>query len=443
MSRTVLGLVLSSCLWLAGCASHSDHTLAIRNALDAGRPSQALELVNEQLEVDDAKELPSETGGENALFLLDRAMILQELERHELSSRDLQVADKEIDLLDLSRGAGHEIGKYLFSDDTGPYKAPAYEKLLINTMNMLNYLVRGDLNGARIEARRLSVMQNYLANHPDEGRALLGPGSYLAGFTFEKSGKADEALLHYDEALSFGSYASLGEPVKRLLGRGGRSSPRLAAIAEQARAATPTDSDAEILVVVSYGRVPAKLAKRLPIGLALTYASGAMSPGDRDRANYLAGQGLVTWVNYPELGKPRGSYDTPGFALNGSWRELEGALAVDREAKEAWERAKGTVIAAAITRMLTRVVAGEAARQTAKEGVVGALLSLGVQATLTATDTPDTRSWATLPARIAIGRVRVPAGSYDLELVARGKKKKKRLTLKPGGWAVVTHTVLY
>jgi hypothetical protein len=434
-------VVLVLALWLSGCASHSDHTKAIRSALDAGQPGQALGLVNEQLEVDNEKELPEKTGGKNSLFLLDRAMILQELERTELSSRDLEIADKEIDLLDLSHNAGHDLAKYLFSDDAGPYRAPPYEKLLINTMNMLNYLVRGDLNGARIEARRLSVMQSYLASNPDLGRSLIGPGSYLAGFTFEKSGKADEALLHYDEALSSAEFPSLAEPVKRLIDAGGRRSPRLEAVAGKAPA-TPTAGDAELLVVINYGRVPAKIAKRVPIGLALTYASGAISPGDRDRANYLAAQGLVTWVNYPELGKSRGSYETPGFALNGSWAQLEGALAVDVEAKNSWERAKGAIVASAITRMLTRVVAGEATRK-AEGGVVGALLSLGVQATLTATDTPDTRSWATLPARIALGRVRLPAGTYDVELVARGVKKKKRVVLKPGGWAVLSHTVLF
>ena len=44
---------------------------------------------------------------------------------------------------------------------------------------------------------------------------------------------------------------------------------------------------------------------------------------------------------------------------------------------------------------------GETTRQAAGGGVLGALLSLGTQATMTATDTPDTRSWSTLPARIA------------------------------------------
>jgi hypothetical protein len=100
-------------LWLCGCASHSDHTKAIRSALDAGQPGQALGFVNEQLEVDDEKELPEKTGGKNALFLLDRAMILQQLGQNELSSRDLEIADKEIDLLDLSHNTGHDLAKYL------------------------------------------------------------------------------------------------------------------------------------------------------------------------------------------------------------------------------------------------------------------------------------------------------------------------------------------
>jgi hypothetical protein len=203
----------------------------------------------------------------------------------------------------------------------------------------------------------------------------------------------------------------------------------------------PEDDSGELLVVMGFGRVPVKIARRIPIGLALTYVSGAMSPTDRSRASYLAAQGLVTWVNYPELGRSRGAYGTPGFALDGQWQPLEGALAVDEEARRAWENAKGTVIASAITRMITRVVAGETVRRTTG-GVLGAVLSLGTQATLTAVDTPDTRSWSTLPARIALGRVRVKPGRHHVDLVARGTRVRHVIEVKPRGWAVVNLTVL-
>jgi tetratricopeptide (TPR) repeat protein len=444
--------VLLVCSLAAGCASHSDKTKEIRSALDAGNPRQALTLLNEQLDTKSEKDLPEDTSGDNSLFLLDRAMVLQQLQIYKWSSRDLEVSDKQIEMLDFTRNTAHDIGKYLFSDDTGPYKAPPYEKLMINTMNMVNYLAVGDLQGARVEARRLAVMQKYLKDHDPEN-ALTAPGSYLAGFTFEKSGQLEEALRYYDEALQYGQYSSLAEPVKRLMGRAGYSSPRLRKVAgladgEQAPRATDTaTADAEqgeLLVIVSYGRVPAKIARRLPIGLALTYASGALEPGASSQANALGAQGLVTWVNYPELGKAHGEYDRPSFQLDGKPVPLESIVAVDQETKKAWDKAKGAVIAGAITRMIARVAAGKGVEAAAGNDhpVAGLLLGLATQATLTATDTPDTRSWATLPARMAFARVMLPAGTRTVKLHARGADSVRKVTLKPGGFAVVNLTVL-
>jgi hypothetical protein len=448
--KRVFALVLGVSL-LGGCASHSDKTKEIRSALDAGQPRQALELINDQLDVDSEKQLPENTSGDNALFLLDRAMVLQQLQSYQLSSRDLEVCDKQIEMLDFKRNTADDIGKYLFSDDVGPYKGPPYEKLMINTMNMVNYLVRGDLQGARVEARRLAVMQKYLKD-TDPDNALLAPGSYLAGFTFEKSGSYDEALRYYDEALQYGQYQSLVEPVTRLMARSGYGTARLRKLAgltegdkrAPAQAGTPETEPGELLVIVSYGRVPAKVAKRLPIGLALTWASGSLSPGASARAQALGAQGLVTWVNYPELGRAVGKYDSPWFRLDGKQMPLEGIVAVDQEAKKAWDEAKGTVIASAITRMIARVAAGEGVRRAAGEdhALAGFLLSLATQATLTATDTPDTRSWATLPARMAFARVRLPAGTRTVQLYSRGKLQEKKVTIKPGGFAVVNLTVL-
>jgi hypothetical protein len=434
--------VLAFSLGSSACASHSDRTQAIRSALDAGDAKTALEYVNERLEVDNAKELPADVGSEKSLYLLDRAMILQQLDRYELSSRDLETADKQIDLLDLSRNALDSIGKYIFSDDVGRYKAPPYEKLLINTENMVNYLARGDLNGARIEARRLAVMQKYLKDHEDPAQALTSAGSYLAGFTFEKSGRLDEALNYYDDALGSGEYLSLAAPVKRLLARSGSGGARLKAIAAKSTEDI-AENDAEILLIVGYGRVPYKIARRVPIGLALTYVSGALSPEDRARANYLAAQGLVTWVNYPELGPAQGTIGVPHGKIDGHSTDFEPLAAIDVEAKRAWEDAKGAVVASAITRLLTRAATGEVVRQTSKDSVVGALLSIGVQATLTAADTPDTRSWEALPSRLSVSRVRVKPGKHTVDVSARGIRKTQELDLAAGGFAVVAHTVLF
>lgn len=429
-----------------GCASHSDHTKAARSALDAGDAKKALELYNKRLEVEDAKDLPKNTSGDNTVLILDRAMILQQLENYKLSSRDLEVADKQIEVLDFNRGAIDDIGKYMFSDSTGPYKAPFYEKLLINTQNMLNYLQARDLNGARIEARRLAVMQSFISSHEGQGQSLIGPGSYFAGFIFEKSGDPQEALRYYDEALQVDGFKSLAPVVRRLAAQGSYRTKRITAILEAAPAAGSADTavgeaPAELLVVVNYGRVPAKVPKRVPIGLALTYASGIISPTDVTRANELAAQGLVTWVNYPALGS-EAKLGVPELIVDGKDEPIELGLAVDTEANKAWDEARGTLVASAITRLITRLVAGEVARKASGGGTLGALLSLGTQATLTATDVPDTRSWATLPARIGISRMMLPPGKHEVQVVIGSSRKKQIVELESGGYSVLVVTQL-
>lgn len=443
--RDVRLLAALACLLLPACAGHAAQTEKARSALDAGQPKEALAELNDKLGVKRAEELPSNVQNDKVLYVLDRSMVLMQLGRFDLASRDLEVSDKQLMVLDFSHGAKDDLGKYLFSDDTGPYRAPAYEKLLVNTMNMASYLARGALSGARIEARRMTVLTEYFKNSGEASKAFLAPGSYLAGFVFEKSGQCDVALRYYDEALARSRFAHLDDAVTRCATKAAYRSPRIEEILSRAGSATEglgSDDSAEILVIVNYGRVQPKVAERVPIGLALTYASGFISPYDVNRANRLAAQGLVTWVNFPRLGRPKGQWGSPNLSIDNAYADVEPALSIDTAAFKAWEEVQGSVVASAITRMIARLVAGEAVRRTTNDSILGLLLSLGTQATLTAVDTPDTRSWSTLPARIAIGRVRVKAGTHVVNVNVRGDRLQQKVTLKPGGWAAVVHTIL-
>lgn len=441
--RTLAGAGGWALLLITTACGHASRTKAARTALDQNEPEKALELYNEELEVDSAKQLPADFDGDETLLVLDRSMVLQQLAQYELSSRDLEVADKRIELLDFTRSSTDDISRYLFSDDSGPYKAPPYEKLMINTMNMVNYLVRGDLNGGRVEARRFTVMQDYLKSSSSDQAVLLGAGSYLAGFIFEKSNEPQTALRYYDEALQYGSFPTLNAAIGRLAKKAGYRTPRLqAAIDQAASQAQDTEAaEAEVLVVLNYGRVPAKVALRLPIGLALTRASGAVSPSDARRANELAAQGLVTWINFPTLDKPRGGHRSAQVKLNSRAQPLD-AVAIDKLAIEAWKEGEGALIASAITRMISRVVAGQVAKSVGGDDGVGVLLSLVTQASMTAADTPDTRSWATLPARIALGRFRVPAGTHVVTMQVGAQTVERKLELEPGGWTALNLTLL-
>ncbi len=432
-----LALVITP--WIVGCGGHEARTLKMRTALDAGNAKAALEAVNEELDVKSSKDLPRDIKGDNAILVLDRASIQQGLIDFPLSKQDFEAADKSIDMLDLARNAGDSIGEYVFSGSSGRYQAPPYEKLMINTLNMLNYLETKDLNGARIEARRLSVMQKYYRETLEKGdNPVLGLGSLLAGFTYEKSGEVDEALRYYDEALAFTGFQTIGESVRRLAPQGSYRSPRIAAVSK-GEAKPEGDDTGEVLFVVGYGRVAHKISNRIPIGLALTYFSGAISPSDRVAANKIAAQGLVTWVNFPSLAPGRGKWDIPSCRLDNEYVQLEEAVDVDTQVREEWKKIEGKIIVSAITRLIARFAVGQGIQAAAgKDSVIGLVASLGAQATLTALDTPDTRSWETLPARIAVARVRLPAGRHRVVIDARGWARTQEIAVEKGSWQVVS-----
>jgi hypothetical protein len=441
-SVVVLALASSSGA-LTGCAGHEARTLPVRTALDHGEPKVAIAALNQELEVKSDNELPKKLEGDNALLVLDRASIQQSLVQFEPSKRDFQAADKAIDMLDLAHNASDSIGKYIYSDSAGRYQAPPYEKLLINTLNLLNYLETHDLSGAEIEARRLSVMTKYYKDSLAEGdNAILGLGSLLAGFAYEKSGDADEALRYYDEALRFSGKITLAEPVRRLSQKSSISSPRLREVAGggDAQAAPADDQSAEVLFVLGFGRVPHKIPERLPIGLALTLVANDISPADRNQALRLEAQGLVTWVNFPTLAPSQGEYTTPQCKIDGQFVQLEQAVDVAHEVRTEWKKIEGKVILSAITRMVARYAVGEGVRAAAgrDNAAVGILGSLATQAALTALDTPDTRSWETLPARVAVARIRLSAGRHHVALESRGWTRTQDLDLQPNGWAVVS-----
>jgi hypothetical protein len=411
--------VIAAVLAMSGCSGgFSDRTREMRTALDAGDPRRAMASLNRELGVRGDADRPRRLVGEQALLLLDRATLQQSIAQLSNSKGDYAAADKAIDVLDLSHGASDDIGRWVFSDSAGRYVAPPHEKLLVNVLNLVNYLETGDLSGARVETRRMSVMARYLKDRdPRERRpsAALGLGSMLAGFTYEKSGNDEEAQRYYADAN-----------------------------ATEWRAQSEAGESGEILVVVGWGRVPHRVAEHVPIGLALTRASPFLAAGDHDEASKLAAQGLVTWVNYPTLAPERPVEEVPTVLVDGRAVPLDSTLDVSAEVRAEWQRIEGDVMAAAITRTVARVVVGKAieglANTSDKKEVkaAGLLFSLFAQAAMSAADVPDTRSWETLPARVGVARVRVPSGDHRVLLRARGMEREGTVSVTNAGWRAVS-----
>ncbi|MBX3191592.1 MAG: hypothetical protein KF819_31660 [Labilithrix sp.] len=406
----IASLAVALCLLVAGCSGgHSMRTIGMRRALDAGDPLRAIAHLNDELGVEAHSDRPKKLQNDDALLVLDRAAIKQSIADVAGSKRDYEMADKAIDTLDLSRNATDAVGRWLFSDAAGRYVAPPHEKVLVNVLNLVNYLESSDLAGARVEARRMSVTARYLRDTSKGPSASLGIGSMLAGFVYERSGDLEEASRYYADA--------------------GSAAP------------SPLGGDeGEILVVVGWGRVPHRVANHVPLAAALPQATPFLSLSDRQAAT----TSLTAWVHYPSLAQENPMGPPPIVKVDGKAAALGATLDVTGEVKAEWAKIEGHVLAAATSRCIARVVAGksiEAATQASNNRTVegiGFLVSLFGQIAANAADVPDTRSWETMPARLAIARVRVTPGEHRVHLEAQGMRREGSLAVAPGGWRAIS-----
>jgi uncharacterized protein len=428
----------------AGCATYSDHMEKPRSYLVQGRAQDAVKELNDTMEVADERHLPETWDGPTALYLLERATALQASDRYKLAARDMVEADQRLDWLDIERATTDELARHIFSDDAGSYRAPAYERLLLNTLNMINFLALNDLQGARVEARRFAIMQGFFEDAETTPLPeLVGLGNYLAGATMEASGRLEEALRFYDKSWQSGfrdkasclRLAALYKITGRPIPGDALERERLAAAINEMPAMDRKTYrerfvDGHVLVFVQTGMAPFKRAERVPIGLALAYTSlprRRWSATDRAHADHMAAQGLVKWVQFPVLTRqglpPRrqvqiSTDDGPAVAHL--------AMNVSGQVEAAWERISGHIIVAAITRTIARAIAGAGTSAAAEHfaggksssgsSVLALLAGLAVEGALAIADTPDTRSWTTLPGEIHWSRERMKPGSQRLRV---------------------------
>lgn len=475
--------VACSALVCVSCATYSERTDDARRALRRGDYAGSLALWNKVLKVRKAEEIPNKLKKNQELVILERATVLQAMGDWETSATNFEFADKELEFLDISRDTAGKIGKYIYSDSATKFKTSPTEKLALNAMNLVNYLVRGDLSGAKVEAKRFTVMRNYLRDVDPEGEHGAF-GSYLAGYVHERQGNYNEALRYYEEALTERDFRTLRDVIPELAAKGSyrgerikdylpRTAPKSAAPTpapkpaptpepkavddpsiqrpgaakpEETAAAVPSavpsaaplmelgampprsgwaavnvaPAGGELLVVAKIGRVPYRIPERIPIGLAIGLA-GAFVTGDTTLLEY----GMFKFVVYPELVPAENIFETAHVQVDGHAVPIDLASDLGSEIAAEFDELKPKIIGAALTRMIARAAAAEGARAAGNQaegagGLVGFLAAAALEGTLVALDKPDTRSWTTLPDRVYVARSRLPAGAHTVVVEAAG-----------------------
>jgi hypothetical protein len=396
--------------------------------------------MNGALGVDSADDLPDRFGGNRPLVVLERGTLLQAQEHYAGSRRDLTAAEQEIELLDLTADGIGALGKYLYSDSVRKYRAPPSERLSLNAINLLNYLAVGDLPGAAVEARRFTVMREYLATEGIEAVRPAALGSYLAGIVFEHLGEGDRALRYYDEALAAGDLPSLERPVRRLAATYPYRGTNLRRLLEPKGRTRARARPGELLVVLALGRVPHKVPERIPVGAAIATA-GTFATGDWRWLEY----GVAKVLVYPELAESPSTLGEARVLVDGEEQPLDLVADLDAAVRTEYDAARPAILAAALSRMAARAAVAEGARAagSAQSDALGAVVAIIAESALVTLDRPDTRSWTLLPARVLATRVALPPGAHTVEVHLAGSpeaERRQQIDIPAGGLASVIVT---
>ncbi|TVR03768.1 MAG: hypothetical protein EA398_03955 [Deltaproteobacteria bacterium] len=446
-------LLVLLALQLGACGGYAQRMASVHDRVDRADVSGALGTIDQL--VGRAEDGRSPEKHDLPLLLLERGALLQAAGNHDAAVQDFTAADQMMEMLDLTPDGFSAAARYLFSDDLTLYRPPVYEKLMINLLAMSSFLHLGRTSSARVEARRARVLIEFFQSTEFADHPMIGAANYLIGVASEVAGDRSSALLFYRDAWRVAPAPGLAESLVRL--SHGTPQARSAEVLEarQHLGLGPDDpppaAREEIIVLGFSGLAPRRQAERFPVGVVYAWiATGdgvALTSEQQAQYNRIMADGLLTWVNYPILTRVENRVRGFDVSASGHSGALDHLADIESFALEEWDRQKGGIAAAAITRAITRVVAREAVRAGGRAAGVddalfpGAswLIGAAVQGGMQAADRPDTRGWTTLPAHIHVGRIPVTPGEHTVRVQPRGASGAREftVTVPEGGQRVI------
>jgi tetratricopeptide (TPR) repeat protein len=376
-------LLLFLLIGLSGCASSLDKA---SRSFYADQPEQALTILQKG---------DSFSRRSKLLFQLEQGVVLHQLGRYQES------IDQFLKAAEMVRGfekisASEQLGSLITSEWLVQYKGEYSERLWIHSYQMLNFLLLGQDDDALVEAKQaLEVLGRY----PDALRDDYFSRAVIA-LCFSQLREDNDAYLVYRQLAD-----DLPTP-QAVAADLVQSAGRLGMVDEVAHfrpylSADIPSGDAELVLFIASDRIPKKRPGNvfLPplIRFSFPYYAKTATPPLHVR---------VVSPAYPTL--PPISADFAAVIR----RSLD-----ERKAQ-------------IIVKETARVAAKEALSQEVgnRQGDVAEILLRVSQLLL---EEPDTRSWQTLPGRMTLVRIPLPAGNHRirLELATPGYRQRQFLDL--------------
>lgn len=444
----------------------------------------------------------SDRSADEVVRLMSEGLLAHRLGLWEESNRALQRAER-IATDRYTKSLTQELASLVVSDNVVDYEASALERSMIHYYGMFNYLALGDPESALVEARRANALiRRYGNDHP--GRSFVNDASvqYLAGMLQWGEREDNDAVVSLRQSLAgYETYAkdygvraprAVAEDVVRVAAAVGlddvaerTSADLLGDAAAEDRPLGPDEGD--VIIVVENGFIAHKRQQKLfvPITKAERDSVTAGSAGaaieaavrvlvrtaivmndlSREGQDYVqahedgvafvsgalsaVGLELVTmaWPVYElQSGRATAIRVTPagGSGVVPVVMEDLSAIAV----RDFEERKTGMLLRMVARTLLKEaaIVEGEKAGERAGGALGGFAARVAARTLANATERADTRSWAGLPAELLLARLRLPAGTHEIEVAYQGMNGPETRTLtvdvEAGGVAMRTVSVL-
>jgi hypothetical protein len=394
---------------LAGCATFSDTIQSTERGLAQQQPKVALA----------AYEKVKAPEHDRVLYLMNRGMLLRMAGEYDESTQDLEQAKNLIEEL-RALSLREQALSFTVNDATKSFIGEDFERVMVNTYLALNYLEKGQLDAARVEALQVDLLLREKA----QKTTLVKPyaedafARYLTGIVYENEREWSDAMIAYRKAYeayekqekAFGVEVpeTLKHDLIRLADRMGLSDE--AKKYREEFKIKDTMSEAQLL---ENGEV------------ILTLHAG-LAPVKRERAmtlpNPATGRLLrIALPQYRSRAQPFVYASLSGDSSSAKTSRVENIEAI---AVKTLDAEMPLITARAVARMAAKdtiaAAAGAGSSNSGDAGAAAALFGLAVNVAGVLTERADTRSWFTLPGEIHLARLALPPGDYKLKLELYG-----------------------
>lgn len=359
------------------------------------------------------------------------------------SIKNFEKAEKIYDDL-YTKSISNEAAAIVTNDNVRPYRARPFEVLTMYQLQILNYLAKGDVDGALVEVKRSQIAMQSLYQKDQDKVNDNGFLRYLSALVYELDDEKDDAAISYYKTVKAYDESKMGLPneVYEYVTESLRSLDREDDIKDLKKpelASTPRASAArekgQEIVVIGY-------AGHSPI-LGEMYLSGTFVSGgvmnlyykDGETGNKVsftlvappvAGAGSETFhigFALPEVRKHNSRVDHFEVSMDGGNRmKPEKVMSVDDELRRNMEDEKTTTITRTAVRVILRTIAAQKAKSATNTGnvLLDLVKNVGVDVAQGQLEQADLRVGLFLPNSFYMTRIPVDAGSHSVSVAAQG-----------------------